>query len=242
MTARRPSAFLALWNGIASAALQPEYETWHTFEHVPERVGLPGFIEACRYRSWTPAGDGTPRYFTCYWLDDLAALDSPAYRDVFAAPTPWSARMRTQLRAFFRRPCALTGSHGNSSASQLCTLRLQGDAPALPDRLAQLVDTAQVVKARWGRAAATDFTVPIANSGAGAADDELVVMLQGIDRAALVAAAQGLAASSALAEPPVFFELQSQVRQCDLAHPLSARQPALMPLFHSFSSSSGDKP
>ena len=45
-----------------------------------------------------------------------------------------------------------------------------------------------------------------------------------------------------LAEPPAFFELQSQVRQCDLAHPLSARQPALMPLFHSFSSSSGDKP
>jgi hypothetical protein len=241
MTARRPSAFLSLWNGIASTALQAEYETWHTFEHVPERVGLPGFIEALRYRGWTPAADGTPRYFTCYWLDDLAALDSPAYRGVFAAPTPWSARMRTQLRDFFRRPCALAGSHGASSASQLCTLRLQGDDSALPDRLARLVDTAQVVSARWGQAAPTDFAVPIANSSA-AADGEWVVMLQGIDRDALAVAAQGLAANSAMAEPPAYFELLSQVRQCDLAHSLGERQPAMLPLMHSFLSSTGDKP
>ncbi|APW37830.1 hypothetical protein RD110_11990 [Rhodoferax koreense] len=255
LTTRRPAAFLALWNGIASPALQPEYEAWHTFEHVPERVGLPGFIEARRYRAWSVDDAGAPLYFTCYWLDDLAALDSPAYREVFATPTPWSARMRTQLRAFFRQPCRLAGSHGTSTASQLCTLRLHGDPQAIASLLSaelqRLVDAAQVVSAQWGMAAPPGFEIPIANSGPASATPpgaepgtEAVVMLQGFDRAPLAASAaalvQALAAVTTLPEPPGFFELLSQVRQDELAHPLTTRQPALMPLFHSFHS--GDKP
>ena len=36
-------AFLALWNGVDTAQVSlREYETWHSYEHVPERVGLPG--------------------------------------------------------------------------------------------------------------------------------------------------------------------------------------------------------
>ncbi len=242
----KPTAFLALWNGIADAVLQPEYEAWHTFEHVPERVGLPGFIEARRYRAWDVDAAGAPLYFTCYWLDDLAALDSPAYRDVFAAPTPWSARMRGQLRGFFRQPCRLAGSYGTSSASQLCTLRLRGEPTtmeaALSDRLAALVATASIVSAQWGAAAASAFEVPIASTGADTGADSagaVVLMLQGIDRSALIAAAQAVAAMATLTGPPGFFELLSQVRQDELAHPLGTRQPALMPLFHSFTS--GDK-
>ena len=34
-------AFLALWNDVASGR-EAEYERWHTFEHVPERVAVPG--------------------------------------------------------------------------------------------------------------------------------------------------------------------------------------------------------
>lgn len=244
MTARKPAAFLALWNGIASPALQPEYEAWHSFEHVPERVGLPGFIEARRYRAWAPDDQGAPLYFTCYWLDGLAALESAAYREVFATPTPWSARMRTQLRGFFRQPCNLLGSLGSSSASQLCTLRLKGVPPALPEQLSARAATAELISAQWGQAAAAEFAIPIPNSAVMAHDD-VVLMLQGTDRAALARAAQGLAAAVPLAEPPAFFEFVSQVRQCDLAHPLGARQPALTPLFqsfHSFTSSAGDKP
>ena len=37
------AAFLALWNGIDRPEARAEYEAWHAFEHVPERVGLPGF-------------------------------------------------------------------------------------------------------------------------------------------------------------------------------------------------------
>ena len=36
------TGFLALWNDF-DPEREAEYECWHTFEHVPERVGIPGF-------------------------------------------------------------------------------------------------------------------------------------------------------------------------------------------------------
>ncbi len=252
MTQPAARAFLALWNSIASAPLQPEYETWHTFEHVPERVGLPGFIEARRYRSHSEASGQPPRYFTCYWLASAEALNTPRYRDVFTHPTPWSARMRTGLRDFFRLPCTLSGAHGVSTASQLATLHLRGN-PAhfgaqANARLSALVDQAAVVCAHWGTAAAT-AEFPIANEAVAAlpasADTDFVVMLQGIDRATLrdhtLALVQALSPVATAASAPAFFELLSQVRQDELAGPLGSRQPARPDLHRSFLSS-GDMP
>ena len=262
---RPPGAFLALWNSISSPALQPEYETWHTMEHVPERVGLPGFIEARRYRSWEPTANGTPLYFTCYWLDSLDALDSAPYRDVFTHPTPWSARMRTGLTDFFRLPCRLGGVVGPSSASQLCTLHLHGDAAvmaaALEAALNALVARAAVVSAQWGWVSASgDF--PIANRatlGSSEQGSEAVVLLQGLDRRTLSSSAAQLVATlapvAAPVSPPAFFELLSQVRQDALAPaapppaaeaqplqspPTYTRQPAKTALFSSFTP--GDTP
>ena len=34
---------LAIWNGIAASA-EDEFVDWHVREHIPERVGLPGFL------------------------------------------------------------------------------------------------------------------------------------------------------------------------------------------------------
>ena len=263
---RQPGAFLALWNSISSPALQPEYETWHTMEHVPERVGLPGFIEARRYRSWEPTANGTPLYFTCYWLDSLDALDSAPYRDVFTYPTPWSARMRTGLTDFFRLPCRLGGVVGPSSASQLCTLHLHGDAAvmaaALEAALNALVARAAVVSAQWGWVSASgDF--PIANRAtldtSTEQGSEAVVLLQGLDRSTLSSSATQLVATlapvAAQVSPPAFFELLSQVRQDALAPattppaaeaqplqspPTYTRQPAKTALFSSFTP--GDTP
>jgi hypothetical protein len=48
--ALRGSAFLALWNEVG-ATRQAEYDLWHTLEHVPQRVGVPGFISGHQYRT-----------------------------------------------------------------------------------------------------------------------------------------------------------------------------------------------
>jgi hypothetical protein len=253
MTHATAHAFLALWNSISSPQLQPEYDTWHTFEHVPERVGLPGFIEARRYRSHDDGPSAQPaRYFTCYWLESVGALATPQYREVFTHPTPWSARMRTELRDFFRLPCSLSGAYGQSTAPQLATVHLRGDATRfatqVATRLEQLVAQAKVVCAHWGTAEASeDF--PIANRTsaveAASAGTDFVVMLQGLDRATLRAhthaLVQTLSPVATGVSAPAFFELQSQVRQDELASPLGARQPARPHLFQAFQKP-GDKP
>ena len=46
--ALRGSAFLALWNDF-DPARDAEYNCWHTFEHVPERVGIEGILAGRRY-------------------------------------------------------------------------------------------------------------------------------------------------------------------------------------------------
>ena len=44
----RGTAFLAIANTV-EPAMQAEYEAWHTFEHVPERLTMPGFLGGKRF-------------------------------------------------------------------------------------------------------------------------------------------------------------------------------------------------
>lgn len=110
------AAFLALWNGIDRPEARQEYEAWHGLEHVPERVGLPGFVEGWRYAN-------ARTYFTLYHLQSLQALQTPEYADVIAHPTPWSARMRPRLSEFVRRPCECISVQGMGHGVALSTVR-----------------------------------------------------------------------------------------------------------------------
>ncbi|WP_310636610.1 hypothetical protein [Delftia acidovorans] len=136
------NAFLALWNGLDRSDAREEYEAWHAMEHVPERVGLPGFLWGRRYVRGSNTGrsdaGGEPSaagssYFTVYGLQGLDALQTAQYADVIAHPTPWSARMRPRLSAFVRRPCALVATAGASTAAHLVAVRASAGAvpPAL---------------------------------------------------------------------------------------------------------------
>ncbi|MET3513827.1 hypothetical protein ABIC63_001598 [Pseudacidovorax sp. 1753] len=95
-------AVLALWNDI-DPALEAEYEDWHANEHVPERLTVPGILDARRYAAMAPAT--RPRYLTLYALAAAEVLDGPAYRHLLANPTPTSARMRPHLRHVARWVC-----------------------------------------------------------------------------------------------------------------------------------------
>lgn len=235
----KPMAFLALWNGIDSLRRGPEYEAWHTFEHVPERVGLPGFIEGRRYRSTT-----TPtNYFTCYWIDSLQALSTPEYRDVFTNPTPWSGRMRSALRDFLRLPCTLGGGFGSTSASRLATLHLRTTTSALEALLdtflQESVSNARLVCGQWGEVhPASDF--PLVNITASAEGEfrNFVVMLQHHDPNTLRGSTRDLlqraARMSAPVTEPAFFELLTEVRQDTLANPRMGRQPPRTELMKTF--------
>src|SRR5690606_28219746 len=79
------SGVLAIWNGVEEGADQ-DFIEWHVLEHIPERVGIPGFLRGRRYI----AVDGYPRYFNFYETENPDVLTSSPYRDRLNAPTDWT--------------------------------------------------------------------------------------------------------------------------------------------------------
>lgn len=101
------SAAMLLAFDIAADAIA-EHDHWHTYEHLPERLGIPGFLRGTR---WV-AMHGQPRYLVLYEVADLGVLTSAAYRTRLDHPTSWTSRMMSHYRGMRRGFCAVTGSTG----------------------------------------------------------------------------------------------------------------------------------
>ncbi len=54
---------VAIWNGIAEEGRKDFYD-WHLHEHMPERLGIPGFLRGRRYRAADK--ETKPEFFTLY--------------------------------------------------------------------------------------------------------------------------------------------------------------------------------
>ena len=108
-----------MWWDMSASRLS-EFEHWHTHEHFPERLGIPGFRRATR---WTSA-DGDEGIFVMYELDDYEVLASPAYLARLNAPTPWSTRLMPDHRNMVRSQCRVLESCGINTARNALTVRL----------------------------------------------------------------------------------------------------------------------
>ncbi len=111
---------LFLWNDVLPERAD-EYERWHTHEHVPERVWVPGFEAGTRHLH---DDESAPRCLTIFDLSDLSALEGPQYRDLVEHPTPWSVSMRLAIRNFLRKPGRLVGRAGHVLGCALSATRL----------------------------------------------------------------------------------------------------------------------
>jgi hypothetical protein len=180
------SAFLALWNDV-DPARDAEYNCWHTFEHVPERVGIAGIVSARRYIAREREDH---RYFTLYDLVSLAVLRGPEYLDVAEHPTAWSRSMRPSLRNFLRSPCENMLRLGRGLGNCITTFRFgvaaSIDASAWAEMLQLQPESPGASQIRLGRVD-TMSKFPLPNSfeydaGKGAPH---VLLMEGTDRAAL---------------------------------------------------------
>jgi hypothetical protein len=70
-------------------AYEEEFDRWYREEHLPERLGLPGFRSARRFR--LHEGDSAT-YLALYELDDVSAVHTPEYEGLFPQ-SPWSDRI-----------------------------------------------------------------------------------------------------------------------------------------------------
>jgi len=98
---------LAIWNGITDAG-EAEFVKWHIREHIPERVGLPGFLRGRRY----VAHKGHPKYFNFYETETPQTLSSPEYRARLNAPTQWTQDVVKEFRDTSRTICEVVASMG----------------------------------------------------------------------------------------------------------------------------------
>jgi hypothetical protein len=109
---------VAIWNDIVPEARADFYE-WHDREHMPERVGIPGFRRGRRYI----ALDGSPEYFTLYETDSPQVLSGSDYLARLDSPTPWTRRAVTGFRNVSRSLCRVALSLGTGQGGLLVTWR-----------------------------------------------------------------------------------------------------------------------
>jgi hypothetical protein len=118
----RPRAALLLLFDIAGDAIA-EHDDWHTREHLPERLSIPGFLRGSRWIA--PAG--APRYFVMYEVRELATLASSAYMTRLNNPTPWSASMMKSYIGMRRALCSIVAGFGAGLGSTALLVRFSAE-------------------------------------------------------------------------------------------------------------------
>ena len=130
-------AALAMWWDMETD-VRDEFEHWHTHEHFPERLALPGFQRASR---WADGGGG-PGFFVLYELATYESLVSPEYQARLNAPSEWSRKMMPHHRHMVRSPCRVLESRGSVVAGHAITVRFSpaaGEQARLRSQLHALV-------------------------------------------------------------------------------------------------------
>jgi hypothetical protein len=117
------SAAMLLSFDVEAGAIE-EHDRWHTHEHLPERLSIPGFRRGTR---WV-AAEGAPRYMVLYEVDSLATLASEPYLARLNHPTPWTAKMMPHYRGMRRGLCAVLGSFGSGQGGAAALIRFSPEA------------------------------------------------------------------------------------------------------------------
>ncbi len=118
-------AAVAMWWDVAPE-VRAEWEEWHSREHMPERLAIPGFLRGTRWIALS----GEPSYFVLYEASSLAVLTGGAYLERLNNPTPWSRQMMPHHRNMVRALCELRESWGGGLPQALATIRFSRGAAA----------------------------------------------------------------------------------------------------------------
>ncbi len=102
-----PGVLLVL-NDVAQGS-DDEFNRWYQDEHVFDRLRVPGFRTARRYR----AIDAQPAYMALYECESIEVLSSERYLERLANPTDWTRKIMPSFRNMLRSACRQTWSVGD---------------------------------------------------------------------------------------------------------------------------------
>src|SRR6476659_4092277 len=120
----RGRAFLPLWSGLREG-YERELDRWHTIEHLPERVGIPGFLRGRRYMATQRSEHAM---FILYEGAHIETFRSPGLIARLNDPTEWSKKVQPALLNFIRGPCQTLISLGEGVGGAMLTARMSADA------------------------------------------------------------------------------------------------------------------
>ncbi|QRM33178.1 DUF4286 family protein [Microvirga sp. VF16] len=154
-------ALLAIWHDVDPEAVD-DYIAWHTFEHLPERIALPGFLRA--HRLELESGPGQ-QFFCVIEVRDLTDFQGEDYLARLNSPTEWTRRMMPHYSKVHRSLCQLVCDKGRgvSPFTQCLRFNLMGQ---LPRKFTSMLETLTSDKA------ATRVRLAALNSAVSAQDTE----------------------------------------------------------------------
>lgn len=117
---------VAIWHDVAPEG-RAEFYAWHGEEHMPERVGIPGFLRGRRY----VAIDADLEFFNLYEAQSLEVLKGQDYTARVNAPTPWTFSAVKHFRSVARAICRVSHTSGPAQGGLIATLRYD-----VPDNIA----------------------------------------------------------------------------------------------------------
>jgi len=124
---------LAIWHDIAPEGRDTFY-AWHGQQHMPERLGIPGFLRGRRYVGI----DARLEFFNLYETTDLGVLQGTAYTERINHPTPWTLEAVRHFRSVSRSLCSIGASTGHAQGGLMATLRYDVDENQAPLHVAAL--------------------------------------------------------------------------------------------------------
>lgn len=100
-----------------------DHDDWHTYEHLHERLSIPGFVRATRWM----ATAGAPKYMVIYEVASTDVATSPAYLARLNDPTPWTTSMMSRFRGMTRGFCSVVAGSGFGFGNTAVSVRFTPD-------------------------------------------------------------------------------------------------------------------
>lgn len=76
---------------------EAEFNKWYNEQHLPERMEIPGYVSARRFK--LEEGDGALTYLCIWELEDGSPLQSQMYQEQNADPTALYLRVNQTIKA-----------------------------------------------------------------------------------------------------------------------------------------------
>jgi len=202
------TALICAWMRVAVAD-QDAFLDFHTHEHLPERLGVPGFLRGRRFLSL----EKPDTLLVLYEVTSLAVLTTDAYVERLNNPSDWTKRSMPLIRESRRLALELDFNQGDGGAEFVGVAYLGAVERASREGVLAAAAFAKqrssIIAARAGRvdlAASNLDTAEHKALGSKVETDGYVIVLEAPDTANVTGAFRELAPAHGVI--PTLFQLQ----------------------------------